>query len=236
VGDGGREFTSCGLSVHTFHLRWERRQKCRRTLGETGTQETGDLLDETVGSKEGIVLASKLLDELLVLVQLLEVIGGHGINAVVLGTVEIVLVTKNTAIKLVSLSPNYFPFSLSVLVLPPRFYCRVDVPDGHARARHGRELDGTRETLVTLGVVVLQTDLELDGLEEVTLLLILRVVEQLLDILAHSGCRKHCQRWCSGSGQSRKANIPTVILDILLTVFQKNLFQSFLVWLCAECC
>ena len=95
--------------------------KCRRTLGKTGTQETGDLLDETVGSKESIVLASKLLDELLVLVQLLEVIGGHGIDAVVLGTVEIVLVTKNTAIKLVSLGPNYFPFFLSVLVLSSRF-------------------------------------------------------------------------------------------------------------------
>jgi hypothetical protein len=67
------------------------------TLGQTGTQETGNLLDEGVGSKEGIVLASKLLDELLVLVELLQVISGHGIDAVVLGTVEIVLVTKNTA-------------------------------------------------------------------------------------------------------------------------------------------
>ena len=65
------------------------------TLGKTRTQETGDLLDEGVGSDEGIVLASKLLDELLVLVQLLQVVGGHGINAVVLGTVEIVLVTDD---------------------------------------------------------------------------------------------------------------------------------------------
>lgn len=68
------------------------------TLGETGTQETGDLLDETIGSKEGIVLAGKLLDELLVLVQLLEVISGHGVNAVVLSTVKIVLVTENTVL------------------------------------------------------------------------------------------------------------------------------------------
>lgn len=70
----------------------------KRTLGETGTQETGDLLDETVGSKEGIVLAGKLLDELLVLVQLLEVISGHGVDAVVLSTVKIVLVTENTVL------------------------------------------------------------------------------------------------------------------------------------------
>ena len=80
------------------------------TLGETRTQETGNLLDEGVGSKESIVLASKLLDELLVLVQLLQVVGGHGVNAVVLGTVEIVLVTKNTILSSVSC-----PYSFEML-------------------------------------------------------------------------------------------------------------------------
>lgn len=64
---------------------------------------------------------------------------------------------------------------------------RSNAPDGHAGAGDGRQLDGARETLVTLGVIVLQTDLKLDGLEEVTLLLVVRVVEKLLDILAHSG-------------------------------------------------
>lgn len=64
----------------------------------------------------------------------------------------------------------------------------VYAPDGHVGTRDGRQTDGARETLVTLGVVVLQTDLKLDGLEEVPLLLILRVVEQLLNVLAHSGC------------------------------------------------
>ena len=43
------------------------------SLGETGTEETRDLLDQSVGCNEGIVLASKLLDQLLVLVQLLQV-------------------------------------------------------------------------------------------------------------------------------------------------------------------
>lgn len=75
VGDGGRELSG---------------------LRETGTEETRNLLDQTLGSKEGIVLASKLLDELLVLVELLEIVNGHGIDAVVLSTVKIVLVTKNT--------------------------------------------------------------------------------------------------------------------------------------------
>ena len=64
-------------------------------LGKTRTQETRDLLDESLGSNEGIVLASKLLDELLVLVELLQVIGGHGINTTVLGSVEIVGITEN---------------------------------------------------------------------------------------------------------------------------------------------
>lgn len=36
------------------------------TLGQTGSEETGNLLDESLRSDEGIVLAGKLLDELLV--------------------------------------------------------------------------------------------------------------------------------------------------------------------------
>lgn len=169
------------------------------TLGQTRTQQTGNLLDQTLGSKEGIVLASKLLDELLVLVQLLQVIGGHGIDAVVLGTVKIVLVTKNTVIRAVStvaptsiISPPVIGHARKLTfsdVKPVRLgrMARSNAPDAHARAGHGRQLDGARETLVTLGVIVLQTDLKLNGLEEVTLLLVERVVEKLLDILAHSG-------------------------------------------------
>lgn len=172
----------------------------RLTLGQTRTQQTGNLLDQTLGSKEGIVLASKLLDELLVLVQLLQVIGGHGIDAVVLGTVKIVLVTQNTIIR----NALALYSSLVLSSLSPSASCEgrhlamqrgsdlggwrgQNTPDAHARAGDGRQLDGARETLVTLGVIVLQTDLELNGLEEVTLLLVERVVEKLLDILAHSG-------------------------------------------------
>ena len=53
------------------------------------------MLDERVGGEEGVVLAGKLLDELLVLVELLQVVGRHGIDSVVLGTIDIVLVTEN---------------------------------------------------------------------------------------------------------------------------------------------
>ena len=46
----------------------------KRTLGETRTEETGDLLDEGLGGQEGVVLLGELLDELLVFVELLQVV------------------------------------------------------------------------------------------------------------------------------------------------------------------
>ena len=83
-------------------------------------------------------------------VELLQVIRRHSVDAVVLSTIDVVLVTENA--------------------------------DGHVGARDGRELDGSRETLVTLGVVVLEADLELDGLEEVPLLGLIAVLQQLLNV------------------------------------------------------
>ena len=47
-------------------------------------------------------------------------------------------------------------------------------------------LDGARETLVALGVVVLETDLELDGLNEVALLLAIGFDEEVLDGAPHA--------------------------------------------------
>jgi len=44
--------------------------------------------------------------------------------------------------------------------------------DLHARAANVRKLDGTCETLITLGVVILKADLEIDGLHELALLLL----------------------------------------------------------------
>ncbi len=119
-------------------------------LRQTGAEETGDLLDQGLGGDEGVVLAGELLDELLVLVELLQVVGRHGVDAAVLGTIEIVLVTEDA--------------------------------DGHVGAGDGGQLDGAGETLVTLGVVVLETDLELDGLEEVALLGLVGVLKELLDL------------------------------------------------------
>lgn len=86
----------------------------KRTPGKTGSEKAGNLLDETVGSEESIVLVGKLLDELLVPVQLLEVLSGHAIDAVVLSTVEIVLVTKNTVKTWVVVSASLLCFNICV--------------------------------------------------------------------------------------------------------------------------
>jgi len=122
---------------------------------ETRTEETGDLLDKRVGGDEGVIFASELLDQLLVLVEFLQVISGHGVNSVVFSAVNVMLITKDT--------------------------------DAHAWPWDAGQFDRPGETLVTLGIVVLEADLKLDGLEKVSLLLVGAVVQQLLHIRAHSG-------------------------------------------------
>ena len=47
-------------------------------------------------------------------------------------------------------------------------------------------LDGTRETLIPLWVVVLETNLELDSLDKVTSLLAVGIGEELLDRAPHA--------------------------------------------------
>jgi len=51
-----------------------------------------------------------------------------------------------------------------------------------ARAGNIGKLDGSRETLITLGVIVLEANLQFDSLEEVALLGFERVFEELLDV------------------------------------------------------
>jgi len=119
VGDQGRELTS---------------------LVQTGSQQTRDLGDENLGGQEGIVLASQLLDELLVLVQLLKILDGLEVNSELGGLFAMDGITEDA--------------------------------DLHARARDVRKLDGTGETLITLGIVILQANLEIDGLHELAFLLL----------------------------------------------------------------
>jgi len=59
--------------------------------------------------------------------------------------------------------------------------------DAHVWSWDLWELDGARETLITLRIVVLQADLELDGLEEIALLGLIAVGEELSDVSTHSG-------------------------------------------------
>jgi hypothetical protein len=51
------------------------------------------------------------------------------------------------------------------------------LPDRHVGSGDNRKADRSGETLITLGIIVLEADLELDGLEEVPLLRLQRVLE-----------------------------------------------------------
>jgi hypothetical protein len=133
------------------------------------------LLDESIGCDEGIVLARKLLDQLLILVELLQVIRRHSINTTMLGTIDIMLVTENA---IPSSQPKLFHPALR----------DVDLPDGHAGAGNNGKTDSSGETLVTLRVIVLEANLEFDGFKEVSLLGFERVFEKLLYVGTHSGC------------------------------------------------
>jgi len=108
-------------------------------LGQAGTEETRNLLDERLGRQESIILLGELLDKLLVLVELLQVIGGHVLQLDLLGAINIGSICENAK--------------------------------RQARTRDVGELDGSRETLITLGIVVLEANLELDSLNEVAALL-----------------------------------------------------------------
>lgn len=68
-------------------------------FGETGAEETGDLFDQCLRGDEGVVFAGELLDEFLVLIELLEVVGRHGVDAVVFGAVDVVLITQDTGVR-----------------------------------------------------------------------------------------------------------------------------------------
>lgn len=104
----------------------------------------------------------------------------------------------------------------------------VDIPDAHVWAGNDWETDGSGETLVTLGIIVLEADLELDGLEEVSLLGLERVLKKTLYVGTHSGCEAKKLVFVSIHSLNRnlipvrlrkRTNIPTVILD-MMTVFQ----------------
>ncbi len=93
-----------------------------------------------------------------------------------------------------------------------------DVPDAHIWAGNNWKANSSRETLITLRIIVLEADLELDGLKEISLLRLERVLEELLDVATHSGWWRKYVSACSFQlriGFAEIKNLPTVILDIL---------------------
>ena len=69
-------------------------------LVEAGAEKTRDLLDEGVGAQEGVIALRQPLDLLLVLIELLQVISRHGGDALLLGLVNVGLVSQETDLEL----------------------------------------------------------------------------------------------------------------------------------------
>ena len=102
----------------------------------------------------------------------------------VLGSIDVVLVTEDTGTQFLSVTIVRSTIAMNIKVSIPR---SEKIPDAHSRPRDPWQLDGARETLITLGVIVLETNLQLDSLQEISLLLIERIIEKGLHIRAHSG-------------------------------------------------
>jgi hypothetical protein len=96
------------------------------------------LLDKRVGRDKGIIFTRQLLDEFLVFVQLLQILGGKSVDSKVFSTIDVVLVTENT---------TYVNIGKSVMLL-------LDLPDVHSRTWDGRQSHGARETFIALGIVL----------------------------------------------------------------------------------
>lgn len=106
-------------------------------LVQTGSEKTGNLLDDDIGGEEDIKRLGQLLHQLLILVQLLQILNRLEGNVQGLGLVTVHLITENA--------------------------------DAHVGLGHVGEADGTGKTLITLRIVVLQTNLQLDSLVKVAL-------------------------------------------------------------------
>jgi hypothetical protein len=100
VGDWSWELSGCTSNFVSNHCSYTLRmiKIYVHTFRQTRAQNTGDKLDQRVRGDESIVLSSELLDQLLVLVELLEIVGAHGIESVVLGTIDIMLISENAVV------------------------------------------------------------------------------------------------------------------------------------------
>mmetsp|Transcript_38709 Transcript_38709/g.91706 ORF Transcript_38709/g.91706 Transcript_38709/m.91706 type:complete len:239 (+) Transcript_38709:172-888(+) len=69
-------------------------------LVEAGTQETGDHLDDRLRRQESLVLFGELLHQLLVLVELLQLLNVHGVDANCLGLFAVLDITQDADLHL----------------------------------------------------------------------------------------------------------------------------------------
>ena len=109
-------------------------------------------------------------------------VSAHRIDTMVLSTIDIVLVTEDAD----GHTCDRLAHACATTLTPRRVLTRT---------RHGGELDGSGETLVTLGIVVLEADLELDSLEKVSLLGLVGVLKELLDVATNAGNRDFRHDW-----------------------------------------
>lgn len=111
----------------------------------------------------------------------------------------------------------------------------IVIPQRHIRAGNRRQPDGARETLVTLGVIVLQANLKFDSFQEVALLGLIGVLQELRDLRPDISCESLLARLLSSRNDGCRVTwepidsshvdgpmaskthgfLPTEILDIL---------------------
>merc|ERR1740137_150231 len=86
-------------------------------LVKTWPQKPRDLLDQSIGSQKGIVLLSKLLNLLLILIQLLKVICRHALDAKGIGLVTMLLISQEANFELLTRDMLQLDSSGETLVL-----------------------------------------------------------------------------------------------------------------------
>jgi len=107
------------------------------------------LLDESLRRDEGIVLARQLLDQLLVLVELLEIVRGHGVHAQVLRAIDVVLVAEDADAHARARDARELDGARETLVTLRVIVLEADL-----------ELDGLEEVALLLFVGVLEEGLD----------------------------------------------------------------------------
>mmetsp|Transcript_2639 Transcript_2639/g.5979 ORF Transcript_2639/g.5979 Transcript_2639/m.5979 type:complete len:247 (+) Transcript_2639:252-992(+) len=140
----------------------ERRELAR--LVQAGTQQTGDLRDQHLRGQESVVLLGEFLDEFLVLVEFLECLDVHEVDARLARLLAVHSVAQDAHL--------------------------------HPRTGHMRQLHSAGETFVPLRVIVLESDLQVDSLDELALLLLRASLDLRDSLLQRVGAQLTHFRGC----------------------------------------